>query len=395
MTSKPLENIARTAATRTAGRLRARSVLRSLTGHKRLSNCGFAAGQEVRLRSGIEGAGVAGLQNCGSVWSCPVCSAKIAMTRTDDMEAGIRHWAEHGGTFVMLTLTMRHHRGQSLRSLWDGLSGAWRRFVSDGTYKRTTKRLGVAGYHRTTEVTVGASGWHVHLHVVYFIEGKPGDLTSADAGGRLVARWMEAVDSEGFSAVADAQDWKILRGSPDALAAVAGYVHKGEYVERIQAVKPARSLAMEVTRSDLKAGRSNRTPFQLLADIVAEVESTGVVPEDDWALWSEWEEVSRGRRQQVWSRGMRSKLGLGQEMTDEEAAAVEVEGADLLIIPAEDWRSFASDGRRHAELLSAVEGAASGGFLAQRLAGAAVLRRYGCGYVLCDPPSIEGSGPTL
>lgn len=381
----PLENLAKTAAkSRQAGRLRARAVLRSLTRHQRVSTCGYALG-EARLRFDGESAGMAGLETCGSVWSCPCCSSKIASHRTDDMESGIRTWSTAGGSFVMLTLTMQHRKGQSLRSLWDGLSGAWRGLVSDGTYKRTLRRLGVSGFHRTTEVTLGAHGWHVHLHVVYFVAGSPREVDSVEAGLGIIGRWIASVQAQGFSAVSDAQDWKILRGSGDALASVAGYVHKGEYVERVQSMKPVRSLAMEVTRSDLKDSKGGRTPFGILADIVASVEETGEVPEDDWALWSEWEEVSRGRRQQVWSRGMRERLGLDDELTDDEAAAVELSGVDLVSIPASSWRRFAQDGRAHAELLAAVE-ASTGGFLPARMAAAAVLRKYGVEFSLLDPP---------
>jgi len=384
-----LENLAKTVAkSRQAQRLRARGVLRSLTRHERVSTCGYALG-EARLRQAADGsAGMAGLETCASVWSCPCCSSKIAMHRTDEMESGIRHWSTAGGSFVMLTLTMQHRKGQSLRSLWDGLSGAWSALMHDGSYRRTIRRLGVSGFHRTTEVTVGANGWHVHLHVVYFVTGKPRQVDSVEAGSGIVGLWMRHVAAQGFSAVPDAQDWKILRGSGDALASVAGYVHKGEYVDRVQSVKPVRSLAMEVTRGDLKASKGGRTPFGVLADIVASVEDSGEIAEDDWALWSEWEEVSRGRRQQVWSRGMRERVGLAEsELSDDEAAAVELAGVDLVAIPAGAWRTFSRDGRAHAELLAAVE-ASSGGFLAARMAAASVLRKYGCDHSLLDPPDI-------
>jgi len=385
-----LENITKTAAKddgRKAERLRARGVLRSITGNKRVGSCGHALGQAVRLRGsqGPDGvsAGLAGLLTCGRVWLCPVCASKIAYTRQTDLEGGIRTWAATGGSFVMLTLTMQHHRGDRLRHLWDGLSTAWRLFVSDGSAKRLRKSIGERGYHRTTEVTYGANGWHVHLHVLLFIEGRPGDLTSADAGGRLVARWQAAVESAGYRAVVEAQDWKILRGNADALASIAGYVVKGEYVERTTDMgRNSRSVAMEMTRADLKRARraSSRTPFQILADLVDEVEATGCIDTADAQLWSEWEAASAGRRQQVWSRGMRQRLGLDAELTDEEAAALEVEGEDLIEIPAESWRVICDDPALHAALLGAVE--SSPDLVTGRTAAAEVLRSRGLSFRL-------------
>lgn len=388
-----LENFTKTAAkpsSRTVQRLKAREVLRDLTELKRLRKCGLAIGGEVRLKvaeavHGTSG-GISGLGVCGSVWVCPVCASKIAMTRTDDLEKGIQHWASHGNSFVMLTLTMQHHKGQRLSTLWDGLSDAWRKFVSDGSAKRVRAGLGVNGYHRTTEVTLGANGWHVHLHVLYFIEGKPLDLTSADAGSKLVARWMESVERAGFRAVSDAQDWKILRGNADALAGVSGYLIKGEYRERAEGMgKNSRAVAMEMTRGDLKSARleGSRTPFELLADVVDSVRETGEIPEDDFALWQEWERASKGRRQQVWSRGMRERLGLDDEMTDEEAAEVEVEGMDTLAISAEEWKRFTRDPNAHAELIHAVEQA--GSIETARIAAANLLTQRGIKFRLIFP----------
>src|SRR4051794_13610169 len=37
-------------------------------------------------------AGLSGVQTCGSVWACPVCSEKINAGRQRDLEAAIRAW---------------------------------------------------------------------------------------------------------------------------------------------------------------------------------------------------------------------------------------------------------------------------------------------------------------
>lgn len=60
--------------------------------------------------------------------------------------------------------------------------------------------------------------------------------------------------------------------------------------------------------------------------------------DDELRLWAEWEAGSKGRRQQVWSRGMRDKLQLGAELSDEEVAELEVDGQDLVAIDSSEWR---------------------------------------------------------
>jgi len=388
--AKPLENIASTAAIgRVRERFAARSVMRDIRPlvrktiktadglteanvYGRLSSCGLPMGMEVRLRGANGNAGVAGLQTCGSVWACPCCASKVGIGRTDETEAAIQSWAGSGGSFYLLTVTMQHHQGQTLADLWDGVSDAWRRFGKDGSVLRTLDALGKAGVHRTTEVTYGAFGWHVHLHVLYFVTGRPGADTAAAAGGRLISRWIAAVEAAGFKALSVGQDWKALQGNADALAQVAGYLHKTEYR---RSDRTARGLALEVTRQDLKDGRASRTPFGILGDIVASVEDTGEIPEGDLALWQEWEAASFGRRQQVWSPGFRQSLGLGDEATDEELAASDPDGDDLVIIDADEWRRFDRNPGAHAELLEAVN--AVHGFMPRRMAAASVLRKYG------------------
>lgn len=376
---------------RYADRLRARGVLRSLTSIKRQASCGMALGGEVEVRQGPAG-GIAGLETCGSVWSCPCCSAKIAHGRSLEMEDAITRWADEGNSLALLTLTIKHRHGQKLEDLWDAVSRAWRRFVSARAYKQARASFGVLGYHRTTEVKIGENGWHVHLHVLYFVKGRPGTDSAEDFGGKLVSMWTQAVDIVGYSALPFGQDWKVLAGSAAALAGVAGYVTKGVYVARPRATS-ARSLALEVSRGDLKtdARKASRTPFELLDTIVQSVLATGEVPSKDAKLWREWERASRGRRQQVWSRGLRSALELDEELTDEELASLErANGEPLVRISSREWRRVFWDGRRHAQL---VELATCD--LPVELARTAVLgylQSLGCSY--SEAPALD-DGPAL
>lgn len=369
----PLENMAKTAAknenpsqNRTAARLDARAFLSKFTRLSRVRKCGHAAGGLVHVQGKGCGDGISGrshgLQSCGSVWSCPVCASKIAYGRQLDLERGISHWADdRSGSFVLLTLTLRHHRGQALKEVWDGLSTAWRKYVSHRQTKETLKGLDVSGYHRTTEVTYGESGWHVHLHVLYFLASRPQDLSSVAAGNVLTARWVQSAAAAGFSAVPNAQDWKILRGSSKALASIAGYVTKGEYHEGMSAPRSGNEVAMEVTRADLKTGRSSsRTPFEILRGLLE-----GDALPGDQELWAEWESASKGRRQQIWSRGLRADLGLDDEMTDQDLADAYENGevtdvtVNLVEITSSEWEKIARVPGRHSHMLSLIDGSPS------------------------------------
>jgi hypothetical protein len=66
-------------------------------------------GQSVVIRRReVDGRMVAsyqGLMTCGSVWSCPRCSAVIAHTRAEEIGSAVRECYRRGGKVYLLTLT--------------------------------------------------------------------------------------------------------------------------------------------------------------------------------------------------------------------------------------------------------------------------------------------------
>jgi hypothetical protein len=74
------------------------------------------------------------------------------------------------------------------------------------------------------------------------------------------------------------------------------------------------SVSMELARPDAKGGRGeSMTPWQ-----VGAYAAQG----DRWAAkrWAEYSKATKGVHRLRWSRGWRARLGLGRELTDEEAA---------------------------------------------------------------------------
>jgi hypothetical protein len=297
-------------------------------------------------------AGFAGLATCGSVWACPVCSERILAGRQTELADALRTWADQGGSVAFVTLTMRHRKGQSLRQLWDALSTAWNGATKGRAWKRARETYGVEGFVRVVEVTHGANGWHVHVHAAILTRG---GLTAEEADGlgcELFQPWRTALMRAGLDAPLarsgglDAKVW-------DGRDAFLDYFTKQTYSA------DASRAAMELARGDLKAARGgNRTPFRILSDLAA----WGVA--DDMDLWLEWEQASKGRRQLTWSRGLRERLALAAERSDEELAAEELGTAadDLVELPAESLRMVARLAL-HAAILDAAEADDTGNVL--------------------------------
>lgn len=313
-------------------------------------------------------AGFSGLATCGSVWACPVCAAKIATRRADELADMMRHALEQKCRASMVTLTMRHHEGQTLKACWDALSKAWAAVTSGKQWAGDSAAFGLRGWVKAVEVTRGKNGWHVHIHALMIWDTAdtliPITLDEArHVAERMWARWNRALLRAGFDSLRD-------DGGLDVRMAT---LTPGGYGLHEYFVK----LAHEVTGGQAKLARGGgRTPFQILADTLATVRETGDVSD-----WREWEKSSHGRRQITWSQGLREWAHLGDEASDDEVAAEQLEGDELVFIDAESWRALRVDPGRVCDLLETTE---DNGYQA------AIdrLRQWGLGYRLVNREAL-------
>lgn len=271
-------------------------------------------------------AGIAGLASCGSVWADPVCNAKVMARRALEVGAAVALWQSQGKPVVFGTFTMRHHKGQGLGTLWEALSLAWRRVVGGKAWITDKGRYEVIGWCRVVEVTIGRNGWHVHVHVLFFLDSWLSADVLAAWHGAMFGRWSAALQRAGLMApLSIAQDFRLVTGPADA--DLAAYFTK--------AVDQPKAMGLELTQSQSKRARTGNgtDPVWSLLDGIEEGDA------DALDAWHEWERVSKGKRQIGWSRGLRELLGLVREQSDEEIAAEEVgtKDDDLVLIDAEGW----------------------------------------------------------
>lgn len=342
----------------------ARFALWQVTDQRRIAYCGRFPANEVgvvvkasgSVADGTRRAGLGGVQSCGSVWACPVCSEKIQAERQAEVSETLRRWREdHDGTVTFLTLTMRHNAGHSLAALWAALSHAWARTTSSaGDHWKADKHdFRIEHYLRVVEVTHGKNGWHVHVHCLLLHGNTLTDVELQLLEHRLYGRWEKALKSRGFQTSAEHGIDLRRVGDGDALG---DYFTKTTYA----------GAAYEVTGSASKKAGKGRTPFQILGEIVSPNEHSDT--DNDERLWREWEKASKGRRQLVWSRGLRDLIGLNAELSDEEIVEQD-HGGDVLEYLHEEWypSKLAS---RVVQLLEAAEADDTGEALA------ALLNRY-------------------
>ena len=83
-------------------------------------------GIEVKYNQKREQAHYSNVQRCGSVWTCPICSAQISEGRRQELKQAMEYWQglngaqEVGGIVLLLTLTNPHHHGDNLEQQLGG-----------------------------------------------------------------------------------------------------------------------------------------------------------------------------------------------------------------------------------------------------------------------------------
>lgn len=348
------ERLSKTAAknARRSERMELQRTAARLTPNLRVAHCLWTpTGQTVELLRRQADARFQGVQTCGSVWNCPCCSARISEVRRGELRQ-LEEWAgspKRGLRLVMMTLTARH-RNRALRDLVDRLGKAWRRMQNRKGWQRF-RQGALSGYVRVIEATHGAkNGWHPHYHVLLLIEADSDEQALAMLEP-FRAVWLDCLRKEGLTGTAQ-RAFHIQAGD-----AVSAYISKhGRYEADQKAATKARQfwgIAEEMTLARTKRGRGEgegkgRSPWQILRDAHSGDEASE-------KLWQEYALVMHGRRQQVWSDGLKEKIGL-LEIEDEEAAEGEeyTEDADetLAVWTKAEWRRVRS---RRAEILAAAE----------------------------------------
>lgn len=291
----------------------------------RLWKCGRylrdPAGTDIAVKNGS--AYFTGLTTCGSVWACPVCSARIRQRRALEIETAVLQHLQSGGGVGFLTLTLPHQRDDELAQLLGVVQGAWKGTQQSRGVRALGAELELSGRIRSTEITYGAwHGWHPHLHVLLLTDRDTCESAWEHARGIFSRAWAHAVVRLGADRPGEDVGVTLARVERAEI---------GQYLAKVQDHygEPS-SLGREMARGDVKRGRKrSRTPFEL-----AEAAVQGVVPE--LPLWWTYEQATKGRRAIEWSRGLKARFDVA-EVADEDLAAADVDGDRVVRVDGEQW----------------------------------------------------------
>ncbi len=274
------------------------------------------------------------MQTGGSPWVCPVCSAKIAVERRDELARGVEAWRKQGGCVFLVTFTTAHHARMAVASLLPSFLAACRQMKRGAPWQRFKQRQGLVGSVRGLEVTHSSrNGWHVHCHSLYFV---PAGTDVAAFRAALFPLWERAAAAEGLK-------MHVVHGLHvfAATGVIEEYVTKyGRDPERVPGGwGPEAELAKPHAKrarwdgDDLDA--PGRAPFELLAAAFAGDRVAG-------GLFEEFARAFHGCSQLQWSPGLRKALGLPARDQPDAAVAETQDAASVLLgrlTPAE-WRDI-------------------------------------------------------
>jgi hypothetical protein len=273
------------------------------------------------------------LATCGGVWVCPVCASKITERRRLELENAVTIAKSLELDVYLRTLTVPHTGADPLGDLLTKFSDALRKMKNRKPHKAWSKSVGLVGTIRALEVTQGQpNGWHVHTHEILFCRSsrqKNGFARSSRTNAKGEVRPVVPPVSVDVLPFWKSACLKAGLNEPDhhGVDIKTGDDAIGDYVSKW-------GIAHEATKSMTKRGRcGRRSPWDLLREFIM----TG--DEDEAALFREYAENFKGKRQLVWSDGLRDLLGLAAEKSDEEIAAEEEKGNELLAsLSLSDWR---------------------------------------------------------
>lgn len=318
------------------------------------TKCRYVTHGDVRVMQSLEhsSAFFAGLVTCGSVWSCPVCSALIQERRRIELEKAITWAYDNGLQAVMVTLTFSHSESQKMKFLLDAQADALGRLRRGSPWDRFKESIGYEGMIRGLETKWGSNGWHNHTHELMFVSRdaiadlstvearafeaekrgcEPEDLEGIrDMKSVILGRWEKACKAAGLL-----DDGKVKAFREHAVD-VKGWCSASDYLAKQDDARHwgiDREMAKANSKIDKTGKREGIHPFGLLAMADEGDEKAG-------DLFVEYSIAIRGRAQLFWSRGLKAKVGI-EEKTDEEIGAEEQDRAKCLgLLDQHDWSAI-------------------------------------------------------
>ena len=273
----------------------------------RVCKCGkVTISDEIHVGLKNDNAVIRGLFTCGSVWSCPVCAAKIQEARRKEIAKAIKWAYLNDYKCIMITMTISHKQYEKLGHLMNKFTIARQKLKGGNPWKRLKESAGLIGYISTLELTFGEiNGWHPHYHELWIVKK---DCDTDLLRDRIADRWTRICLSQDL--IRGNKDNRLDKFNEKSID-IRDNVSSSEYLTK-QSNAQEWGIDREMAKSSSKVAKNKGyTPFQLLD----KSDNSGT---DRYAkLFMEFCNIFKGRKQHYWSRGLKELINI-EEKTEEE-----------------------------------------------------------------------------
>lgn len=330
--------------------------------YHRTAKCAYLHYGEVSVKQSVNynSCFYTGLVACGSIWTCPVCGAKIQERRREEIALGITYINDvMQKQAAMITLTFSHKKYHNLKDILKAQQAAFRKLRSGNAWNKFKDVFGFGGLIRSLENTFSEdNGFHPHTHELWAID----HFTNVDSERLesylrakykakkhraklarllemtkpqifkelLLERWETCCEKVGLMEGVNRSDFR--RHSID----IKWNAKCSEYLAKLDD-KNLWGADAELARSSTKKGRkSGMHPFEFLTKF--NESGDGI-----WAKrWLEYTHAMKGKRQIYWSHGLKDLIGI-KEYTDEQITALQLDEAlTVYNLENDEWKKVRS-----------------------------------------------------
>ena len=266
-----------------------------------------------------------GVVQCGRVFTCPVCAAKVQERRRIEIAKAFDYAYDQGKKVIMITITFPHQRTQHLKDLLRMQSESLARLRSGKAWQNRKKGVGYTGLIRSLEITHSdRNGWHPHTHEAWIVDKTVNVETFREW---LANRWHSVCIKSGLLT----EEYEKTEYFLEHSIQITDNCSNSDYLAKLDDSKHWGADA-ELAKSSVKQAKGKGVhPYEFLSLSMAGDKQAG-------RRFIEYADAMRGKAQIFWSRGLKKLVNV-EELTDEEIAAKIEDAADLLgHLDVNDWR---------------------------------------------------------
>ncbi|MFL9948921.1 protein rep [Paraburkholderia agricolaris] len=268
------------------------------------------------------------LMVCDAAHICPVCHGRKLAKDQRIVSRIVHDHYQAGGILVDTGLTVPHHIHEPLSSVRKRLEAVWKRLLSKRIWKELTRTLGIVGFIRRLEITLGPNGWHPHYHVSFLcnpahatdIKGHSWKTALDDAFSIVWGSWRQAGEDAGIAVAEQAQAAVAIIGHLDAQKAVSYNLKNMGYCRKPESL----------------------TPIDLLR-VVAQINDAATVYYAK-KLFTEYAKATKGKHILSYGGTARAARRVAVEQAEEDCAELVQER--LGYVSPEAWRAIVKTGLR-------------------------------------------------